>query len=142
MAIEVTEQKKIELEAAGYGLNGYIGGLPRKTYYTPDGRVIKAIPSVREYVLKRDGKVIEKGVRDANLDKGWLETKPAVLKPYCKGCDRWHDTEAEIAGCIMHTKAFIDSEEAKAKKQEVDEMDDLRTEIAELRELVKKLGVK
>ena len=142
MSITLTEEKKREIEATGYGLNGYIGGLPRKTYYTPDGRLIRTIPNMREYVKKRDGKVIENGIRDANFDKGWLETKPSVLKPYCKGCDCWHDTEAEVAACIMQSKAFISAQEVKAKKEEADEMANMKKELAELKALVAKLGVK
>ena len=134
------------IEASGYGLSGNIGGLPRQTYYTPDGRPISAIPSWREYVKKKDGKVIEAGQRDANYDKGWLPVMPTDLKPHCPHCGEWHDTQEGINACAVKRKKqseWGDRLARKAKKQETDDISSLKGEVAELKEMVKKLtGVK
>lgn len=127
------------IEASGYGISGDVGGLPRTTYYTPDGRVIKAIPSLREYVKKKDGKVIESGTRDANLDRGWLLQKPTELKLYCSGCDMWHDTQEEVDACIVRKNKWVKALGKKAIKQNGDEMDTLKKEVAELKEMLAKL---
>jgi hypothetical protein len=130
------------IEASGYGISGSIGGLPRTTYYTPDGRIMQAIPNIRDYVVKdKDGKVIRQGTRDGNLDKGWLLYKPQVLKPYCKGCDRWHDTMEEVQTCIAERKAYLDKMERWARKEIKKEPDtqSLEKEVAELKALVKQL---
>lgn len=97
-----------DIEKVGYGLSGDIGGLPRTTYFTPDGRVIKAIPSMRDYVIKdKDGKVTGSGVRDANLDRGWLLTPPVVRELFCRGCDKWHHTPEEVKSCIERTEHYL-----------------------------------
>jgi len=128
------------IESSGYGISGDIGGLPRQTYYTPDGRVIKAIPSIREYVIKaEDGKVIKSGTRDANYGKGWLPVMPSELKLYCAGCDMWHDTQGEVDTCIVEKNKQVDKLGKKAVKQNEDEIDALKKEVAELKEMVKKL---
>ena len=127
------------IKKIGYGLSGDIGGLPRKTYYTPDGREIKAIPSLREYAKKdKKGEIIERGTRDANLDKGWLETIPQELKLYCAGCDMWHDTQEEVDACMEKKDKRIKELGGKLIKQETDDIDTLKKEVAELRELLQK----
>ena len=123
-----------------FGLNGDIGGIPRKTYYTPDGRVIATIPSIREFVRKdATGKIIEQGTRDANLDRGWLTTKPETLKLYCKGCDRWHDTKAQVTACVNSQKRFIQESTLRAKKEEVAKNKSLEDKVAELEAKITKL---
>lgn len=99
MLQSTSEAKKQLLEAQGYMIVQPTGGQPRKTYYTPDGRVIRAIPSIREYQWTNENGSLEMGERDANYDKGWLDVMPTELKLYCRHCDRWHDTEAEIEMC-------------------------------------------
>lgn len=129
------------IEKAGYGVSGDIGGLPRQTYYTPDGRTVKAIPSLREYVKKDNGKVVETGQRDANYDKGWLPIMPTVLKPHCSHCGEWHDNQEEIDACAIRIKKQIewgDRIAKKFKKQETDELGDLKKEVAELKEMLEK----
>jgi hypothetical protein len=127
------------IEKSGYGITGDIGGLPRQTYYTPDGRVIKAIPSLREYVKKgKNGEAVETGTRDANLDKGWLLTPPTELKLYCSGCDMWHDTQEEVDACIAKKKKWVDALGKRAIKQEADDVASLRQEVAELKEMLQK----
>jgi len=130
------------IESSGYGLSGDIGGLPRQTYYTPDGRVIKAIPCMREYAKRENGKVVETGTRDANYDKGWLPTMPTELKPYCPHCEEWHDTQEEIDACGSETRRraeWGDKIARKFRKEEHEDIDNLKSEIAELKEMVKKL---
>jgi len=95
-----------------------IGGLPKTTYYTPDGRTIKTFPDTRERVIKdKQGTVIWHGTVDANLDRGWLMQPPQILKPYCRGCDRWHDTQAEVDKCIATQEAKLAEAQNKAKSE-------------------------
>jgi hypothetical protein len=129
-----------EIENSGFGITGEIDGIIKKTYYTPDGREMRLIPQIRTWVKKdAQGKEIATGVRDANLDKGWLLQKPAVLKPFCKGCSQWHDTEAEVKACIKKQNTFIKQAELKAKKEEVDKESALEKKVAELEGMIKKL---
>ena len=131
------------IQATGYGLSGDIGGLPRTTYYTPDGRVIKTIPAIREYAIRdKDGKVISTGTRDANLDKGWLLAPPSMrdLKLFCKGCDKWHDTPQEIKACIAQGDKLIKKLTRKTQKEETDKTIVLEGRVAELEALVAKLS--
>ena len=128
------------IEAAGYGISGDIGGLRRTAYYTPDGRVIKAIPNMRDYVLKnKDGKVIDSGTRDGNLDRGWLLQMPQIKKLFCPSCDRWHDTQAEVKACKVTQDRMIAKMAAKTKREETDKTVDLEQQVAELKAMVEKL---
>ena len=115
---------KQEIESFGYGLSGYVGGIRRTTYWTPDGRSFQAIPSIRDYQIVKDGKVIETGQRDANLDKGWLLAKPTVLKIHCLFCDGYHDNQTQVDACEVMAKklkaerqSVIDAEIAKDKAE-------------------------
>lgn len=88
------------IESATFGLSGDIGGLKYQTYWTPSGDMRRAVPSMRDFVRKNaKGEIIEQGTRDANLDKGWLLTKPEILKIHCLFCDKWHDTQDEVDAC-------------------------------------------
>lgn len=141
------------IESAGYGITGNIGGLLRTIYYTPDGRIIRAFPDIREYVKKQDGKVIGQGTRDANLDRGWLLSPPVVPKLFCATCDRWHDTQAEIKACEKAQKGLVkralaneraqkrldEQALAKANQEEKDKTAKLESKVAELTALVNKL---
>ncbi len=128
------------IEAVGYGLLGGVsGGVPRKIYWTPDGRKIEAIPNIREFVRKKGGKVIETGTRDANLDKGWLLEPPKEPKLYCPGCDGWHDTKKQINACVLKSKRFIRIAGKKAKQEQADENTELKKRIADLEAKLNKL---
>ena len=128
------------IERAGFGVSGDIGGLPRTTYYTPDGRIIRAIPNIREYTVKnKDGDVIHSGTRDANLDKGWLLSSPSTPKLFCRTCDGWHDTQEEIKACGVERTRFINVMEVKAKQEETDKTASLEQKVAELTAMVEKL---
>jgi len=94
------------------------GGQPKISYWTPDGREIRAMPDIHEYAVKDEkGKVIRSGTRDANLDKGWLTTKPTDPKLFCPHCDKWHDTGPEIAACGQKKNNLIAKYENEGKKE-------------------------
>lgn len=107
MVSQVDEIRKIE----------DIGGQPKMTYWTPDGRSIRAMPDIHEYSKTQNGKIVENGMRDANLDKGWLTTKPDILKPYCEGCDRWHDTQKEVDTCIKRKSLLLEYHQKRSEKE-------------------------
>ncbi len=118
-----------------------IGGQPKKRYWTPDGREITAQPNTHG---TSDG-----GIRDANLDKGWLASKPTELKLYCPHCDMWHDTKDEVAKCGAKKKAIENKYKREAKKtigKEVadkdKEIENLRAEMAEIKDLLNKMVAK
>ena len=140
MTIQIDEREMQAIEGSGYGLHGTIGGIPRKTYFTPDGRVIKAIPQIRGYIKRdKDGRIIEQGERDANLDKGWLTEMPKEKKLFCQSCDGWHDTKKEIAACRKKQEALIGKHFRKAKNEEQEKTQNLENEVAELKAMVAKL---
>ncbi len=122
--------------------SGDIGGIPRRKYWTPDGREIKAIPAMRTYV-KRDAskKIIESGTRDANLDQGWLTSKPVNPLPYCSGCDRWHDTQELVNECIRRKEKLHFKFQKLAEKElkiEPDRITKLEGDMNEIKNLLKK----
>ncbi len=122
-----------ELESQGVTLSGVTGGIKKRQYWLPDGNEIRAIPAIRGYIKKRDGKIIESGDRDANLDKGWLLNPPTELKLHCDGCDKWHDTQKEITDCVAKKKTFNEKWSRMAKKMKGEEGGDLREEVSELK---------
>ena len=103
-----TEVNPLELKA-----KVYLDGIPRKKYWTPDGREIRAIPAWRDYNIIENGKRKQGGTRDANYDKGWLESPPQNPVPYCKYCDRWHDTQEEVDKCGKRQASFVAAEEQR-----------------------------
>lgn len=125
------------IEATGFGLSGDIGGLPRTTYYTPDGQVIKATPRMVEYVKKRNGEVVEQGTRDTNLDT-WSLSKPTKLLPHCPHCTRWHETKAKVIACGKSMNAFQTKAIGKARKEEPKDSS-LEAKVEALTNLVEKL---
>lgn len=109
------------------------GGIPRQTYYRPDGVVVKAIAQMRNYVVKdKDGKITSQGTRDANLDNGWTLTKPANPKLTCEYCGRWHDTQAEIKKCKIQTQKRIALAEKQARAEMEQEEQSKDAQIADL----------
>ena len=72
---------RAQLESTGVAITPVTGGAKKTRYWTPDGREILAVPSMRTWVKRKDGKVVDSGIRDANLDQGWLLQKPARPKP-------------------------------------------------------------
>lgn len=135
------EKRRQLLETQGYVMGETWGGPRKKRYYTPDGRVMFAVPSEREYQRKdENGKIIEQGIRDANYDKGWLDVMPSEKKLYCQWCDKWHDTEDEIEDCKtkhkkletwgmnmarkMHPKDFEKADKMAALEERINKQDD------------------
>jgi hypothetical protein len=114
-----TPEARAAIKSESFGMNGIGGGPQKKTYYTPDGRIIETFPMIRDYVKKNaEGKVIAQGQRDANLDKGWLTEMPKVKALFCQSCTRWHDTKAQVAECKRKQEAFEKIALNKAKKEE------------------------
>ncbi len=125
---------------------GFVTSTQKKQiYWTPDGRKLTLAPLMRGWV-KRDakGKEIESGIRDANLDKGYLLNKPIELKPYCPHCDQWHDTEKEIKECGRKRADFIKNVTRKAKKEVGltgdGRLDKLEADMVEIKGLLLKLA--
>ncbi len=137
----ITQEDRKQIEERGYGITGDIGGIQKQLYYTPDGREVRSVPSLREWSQKDAKGNVTNGIRDANLDKGWSLQMPTGLKPYCSHCDKWHDTEKEIEQCGVRKKAFDAKYMRKAKKEtgNGDEVAELRKEIAEFKDMVKQL---
>jgi len=116
-----------------------IEAVKKTRYWTPDGRVILTPSSMREFIKKKDGKVIESGWRDSNLDRGWLLQPPIDPKPRCFHCDKWHDTQEEIDACGVKKRKF-DAKYAKiAARGQKGNDSDLRAEIDELKGMLAKL---
>lgn len=138
MARDLSPQTRAQLESQGVAISGDIGGTKRRRYWTPDGREIWAVPAMRTYRKIANKKIVDEGLRDANLDRGWLLEKPTVLKPYCPACDGWHDTQEEVEACIAKKEAF-DSKWAKKaqkmKRQEDggEEVDKIKAEVSEIK---------
>lgn len=109
---------------------GVTGGARKMRYWTPDGREILAVPSMRTYRMTQSG--IE-GIRDANLDKGWLMQPPTDPKPYCPHCTNWHDTLEEVKECGAKKKAMQARYDKAAKKT-------IRSEGGEVAELKEKVS--
>ena len=133
---------RAEILAKGVGITGDIGGLVKRKYWTPDGREILAVPSMRTYNRIKDKKVVESGVRDANLDKGWLLQPPTEPRLYCSCCDKWHDTQEEIDQCCAKKKAFNDRWEKKARAMKKNEggggeIEEIRKDIDDLKDMMK-----
>lgn len=135
MAIVVAPETMKAIEATGYGISGDIGGSFRQTYWTPDGRMVKAIPDIRDFVRKdKDGKVIGSGRRDANLDRGWLLAPPPPdrRKAFCRWCDGWHDDEAGVKACKAIEDKKAQKRELHARKEIADQVDEKDKRIDEL----------
>jgi len=134
MTTKLAPEVITQLKSQGVAITGHIGGIKRKRYWTPDGREVYAIPSMRTFVRRVGGEIVEEGTRDANLDKGWLLYPPTELKQYCSGCDRWHDTKEEVNECIAKKKASAIKWEKASREKLNKENDDVNNEISELKE--------
>jgi len=104
---------------------------PRQRYFTPDGREELKIPQHHE---RKDGVVY-----DIFLAQGYTLTPPTNTKPYCSGCDRWHDTQEEVDACINEKSKFMASMNRKASRELTKERKGKDTEIADLKAEVEKL---
>jgi len=115
--VQVTQEVQQQLASNGAAL-GVVWGGPQKTlYYTPSGREVWSVPSMRDWVRKNQGgKVVAQGTRDANLDKGWTLSPPADPKVDCPGCSQWHDTDEDMAECVESKRVQAALWEIKARK--------------------------
>ena len=105
--------------------------IPRNRYYTPDGREEFKIPQQRE---RSDGVIY-----DVFLAQGYTLVPPVNPKPYCKGCDKWHDTEEEVWACTEAKRRFASSMNRKAELELGKEQRSKDKEIADLTAKVDKL---
>ena len=116
MAVNSTKQ---EAARTGAAVGGVWGGPRKQRYYTPTGEEVLALPSWRECNRKGpDGKILEQGTRDANLDKGWSLSLPTELKVACPGCSKWHDTQEEVDACVDKKAKVAARWERKALEQQ------------------------
>ena len=116
MAVNSTKQ---EAARTGAAVGGVWGGPRKQRYYTPTGEEVYSIPSWREFVRKdNDGRILEQGTRDANLDKGWSLSLPTELKVACPGCSKWHDTNEEVDACVDKKAKVAAQWERKALEQQ------------------------
>ena len=121
MAVNSTKQ---EAARTGAAVSGVWGGPQKQRYYTPTGEEVYSIPSWREFVRKNsDGKILEQGTRDANLDKGWSLSLPTELKVACPGCSKWHDTAKEVDACVDKKAEVTAQWERKALEQQPQSQD-------------------
>jgi hypothetical protein len=137
----LTKQERAEYLAKGSGWVGSIGGQPKKRYFTPDGREVLLMPQMREFAYRKDGKLVQGGLRDANLDMGLLETKPTVLKIYCPHCDKWHDTQELVDECGRKKQEAhrVYMEKAKKELKSDDRVAKLENDVSEMKDMFKKL---
>ena len=133
MAVNSTKQ---EAARTGAAVSGVWGGPQKQRYYTPTGEEVLAIPSWREFVRKGpDGKILEQGTRDANLDKGWSLSLPTELKVACPGCSKWHDTAKEVDACVDKKAEVAAQWERKALEQQPQSQDaDMEDRLGKLEE--------
>jgi len=133
MAINSTKQ---EAARTGAAVSGVWGGPQKQRYYTPTGEEVYSIPSWREFTRKGpDGKILEQGTRDANLDKGWSLSLPTELKVACPGCSKWHDTQEEVDACVDKKAEAAAQWERKALEQQPQSQDaDMEDRLGKLEE--------
>ena len=133
MAVNSTKQ---EAARTGAAVSGVWGGPQQQRYYTPTGEEVYSIPSWREFTRKGpDGRILEQGTRDANLDKGWLLSLPTELKVACPGCSKWHDTQQEVDACVDKKAEVAAQWERKALEQQPQSQDaDMEDRLGKLEE--------
>ena len=133
MAVNSTKQ---EAARTGAAVSGVWGGPQKQRYYTPTGEEVYSIPSWREFTRKGpDGRILEQGTRDANLDKGWSLSLPTELKVACPGCSKWHDTAKEVDACVDKKAEAAAQWERKALEQQPQAQDaDMEERLGKLEE--------
>ena len=133
MAINSTKQ---EAARTGAAVSPTWGGPQKQRYYTPTGEEVYSIPSWREFTRKGpDGKILEQGTRDANLDKGWSLSLPTELKVACPGCSKWHDTQQGVDACVDKKAEAAAQWERKALEQQPQSQDaDMEDRLGKLEE--------
>jgi len=104
---------------------------PRTRYYTPDGREQWKIPQHHE---RGDGVIY-----DVFLSEGYTLVPPVNPKLYCKGCDKWHDTQEEVDACVGKKRKFAEAMQKKAERELNKEQRVKDKTIADLEDKVDKL---
>jgi len=104
---------------------------PRIRYYTPDGREQLKIPQHRE---RQDGVIY-----DVFIAQGYTLTPPVNPKPYCSGCDRWHNTQEEVDACVAKKEKFAETMQRRAEQDLAKEQKGKDKTIANLEAKVDKL---
>ena len=143
----ITNTTRRQLDSQGTALAGVWGGPKKQRYYTPSGDEVWAIPSIREWVRKdENGQIADQGTRDSNLDKGWLLAPPTDLMLHCRGCDKWHEAQADVDKCVEAKDRVAKQWEARAKKQlggeargSTEEVAALTIQVEELKAMVTQL---
>jgi len=105
--------------------------IPRTRYYTPDGREEWKIPQRRE---RQDGVVY-----DIFIAEGYTLIPPMNPKPYCSGCDKWHDTQEEVDTCVEKKRNFAEVMQRRAEQDLAKEQKGKDKTIADLEAKVDKL---
>ena len=105
--------------------------IPRTRYYTPDGREQWKIPQHHE---RQDGVVY-----DVFIAEGYTLTPPVNPKLYCKGCDKWHDTQEEVDACVEKKRKFAEVMQRRAEQDLAKEQRTKDKTIADLEAKVDKL---
>lgn len=135
--MKLSDDVVAQLQSSGVALKEVTGGVRKNRYFTPDGREVWAVPSIRNFIRKKDGKVIGGGTRDANLDNGWLLQPPTEPKLRCFHCDKWHDTKKEVDACGAARKASADMWQKRAqamkRKEGGGEIDEVKADVSELK---------
>lgn len=83
--------------------------IPKQRYYTPDGREEWKIPQHRE---RQDGLVY-----DVFIALGYTYAPPLNPKLYCKGCDKWHDTQEDVDACVGKKRNFAEAMQKRAEQE-------------------------
>ena len=104
---------------------------PRNKYYSPDGREQWKIPQHHE---RQDGVIY-----DVFIAQGYTLTPPVNPKLYCKGCDKWHDTEEEVNACVEKKRKFAETMQRRAEQDLTKEQRGKDKTIANLEDKVDKL---
>ena len=126
----LSPEVKEQLATSGAAMSQMPSGIPKTRYFTPDGREEWKVPQHR---IRQGGQVY-----DIFLDMGYSLTKPEHLKPYCSGCDRWHDTQIEVDKCVKEKKKNERSWERKANAEFKKEQKQKDDKIAELEKKIDK----
>ena len=130
----LSPETKEQLTTTGAAISVMPSGIPRTRYYTPDGREEWKIP---QHHVRGDGVVY-----DIFLAQGYTLVPPTNPKLRCSGCDRWHDTQEQVAKCVKERKRFITSMTGKANRELAKEHKEKDKKIEDLEARLKLLEAK
>jgi hypothetical protein len=78
-------------------------------------------------------------IYDIFLALGYTLIPPANPKPYCKGCDKWHDTQEEVDACVDKKVTFAKAMQKRAEQELAKDQKGKDKTIADLEDKVDKL---